>query len=92
MALKSRKEILNEAANAEGADNEAILMAALNTGLNAALRLMDWERILRWCRRIPFETERLCLDKAVIIGVTEGLWETKGKNLVGSGLSRSFSG
>ena len=30
MALKSRKEILNEAANAEGADNEAILMAALN--------------------------------------------------------------
>lgn len=58
-----------------------ILMAALNTGLNAALRLMDWERILRWCRRIPFETERLCLDKAVIIGVTEGLWETKGKNL-----------
>ena len=30
MALKSRKEILNEAANAEGAGNEAILMAALN--------------------------------------------------------------
>ena len=30
MALKSRKEILNEAANAEGASNEAILMAALN--------------------------------------------------------------
>lgn len=30
MALKSRKEILNEAAIAEGASNEAILMAALN--------------------------------------------------------------
>lgn len=30
MALKSRTQILNEEANAEGASNEAILMAALN--------------------------------------------------------------
>lgn len=30
MALKSRTDILNEGANAEGASNEAILMAALN--------------------------------------------------------------
>ena len=39
MALKSRKEILNEAANAEGASNEAVLMAALNESQEEYKRL-----------------------------------------------------
>lgn len=39
MALKSRKEILNEAATAEGASNEAVLMAALNESQEEYKRL-----------------------------------------------------
>lgn len=39
MALKSRTEILNEGANADGASNEAILMAALNESQQEYKRL-----------------------------------------------------
>lgn len=39
MALKSRTQILNEEANAEGASSEAILMAALNESQQEYKRL-----------------------------------------------------
>ena len=39
MALKSRKDILNKEATAEGANNEAILMAALNESQEEYKRL-----------------------------------------------------
>ena len=39
MALKSRTEILNEGANADGASHEAILMAALNESQQEYKRL-----------------------------------------------------
>ena len=41
MSIRSRKQILDEAANAEGASNEAILMAALNESQEEYKRLSD---------------------------------------------------
>lgn len=57
-----------------------ILMTAINTGLNAALHIGDWDRILKWCGYIPFDSDRLCLDKTLVVRTTEGLWETKDKD------------